>query len=131
VDLDARLSIDGPVPRLQADPDAIVAATSSSRARKSPELARVANDGMAEIVAQHPDRFPAFVASLAMNNVPEALREMDGRSASSAPKGIQIFTTSMGGRSTSPSSSPSSSAWRTSTTSRSGCTLRAPRKFAD
>src|SRR5438046_8133535 len=43
---------------------------------RSPELARLANDGMAEIVAAHPDRFPAFVASLPMNNVPEALREM-------------------------------------------------------
>src|SRR5258706_12915 len=44
---------------------------------KSPGLARLANDGMAEIVARHPDRFPAFFASLPMNNVPEALREMD------------------------------------------------------
>ena len=31
----------------------------------SPELARIANDGMAELVAKHPDRFPAFVASVA------------------------------------------------------------------
>src|SRR5207244_1219115 len=30
----------------------------------SPDLARLANDGMAEIVGKHPDRFPAFVASL-------------------------------------------------------------------
>src|SRR5882672_8634617 len=59
---------------------------------KSPELARVANDGMAEIVAQHPDRFPAFVASLAMNNVPEALREMDRAIGELGAKGIQIFT---------------------------------------
>src|SRR6266853_305903 len=44
---------------------------------QSPELARLANDGMAEIVGRHPDYFPAFVASLPMNNVPEALREMD------------------------------------------------------
>jgi uncharacterized protein len=34
----------------------------------SPELARLANDGMAEIVARYPDRFPGFVASLPMNN---------------------------------------------------------------
>jgi predicted TIM-barrel fold metal-dependent hydrolase len=37
----------------------------------TPELARMANDGLAEIVASHPDRFPGFIASLPMNN-PEA-----------------------------------------------------------
>jgi len=64
---------------------------------KSPELARLANDGMAEIVAQYPDRFPAFVASLPMNNVPEALREMDRAIGELGAKGIQIFT-NMNGR---------------------------------
>src|SRR5437870_2303814 len=59
---------------------------------QSPELARLANDGMAEIVAAHPDRFPAFVASLPMNNVPEALREMDRAIGKLGAKGIQIFT---------------------------------------
>src|SRR6185436_15350968 len=41
--------------------------------KSSPDLARLANDGMAEIVREHPDLFPAFVASLPMNNVPAAL----------------------------------------------------------
>ena len=59
---------------------------------RSPELARLANDGMAEIVAAHPDRFPAFVASLPMNNVPEALREMERAIEKLGAKGIQIFT---------------------------------------
>ena len=59
---------------------------------ESPALARLANDGMAEIVAKHPDRFPAFVASLPMNNVPEALREMDRAIGELGAKGIQIFT---------------------------------------
>src|SRR5476651_1995159 len=44
---------------------------------ESPELARLANDGMAEIVAKYPDKFPAFVASLPMNNVPACIEEMD------------------------------------------------------
>ena len=34
----------------------------------STDLARLANDGMAELVARHPDRFPAFIASLPMND---------------------------------------------------------------
>ena len=41
------------------------------------ELARIANDGMADMVRRWPDKFPAFVASLPMNNVPAALEEMD------------------------------------------------------
>jgi uncharacterized protein len=59
---------------------------------ESPALARLANDGMAEIVARHPDQFPAFVASLPMNNVPAALEEMDRAIQKLGAKGIQIFT---------------------------------------
>ena len=41
----------------------------------SPQLARLANDGLAEMCRRWPQKFPAFVASLPMNNVPEALAE--------------------------------------------------------
>ena len=58
----------------------------------SPALARVANDSMAEIVAKHPDLFPAFVASLPMNNVPAALEEMERAIGTLGAKGVQIFT---------------------------------------
>jgi uncharacterized protein len=44
---------------------------------ETPELARLANDGMAEIVGEHPDLFPCFVASLPMNNVAASLEEID------------------------------------------------------
>jgi aminocarboxymuconate-semialdehyde decarboxylase len=64
---------------------------------QSPEFARVANDGMAEIVARWPDRFPAFIASLPMNNVPAALAEMDRAIGSLGARGIQICT-SVNGR---------------------------------
>ena len=63
-----------------------------AQSNESPEIARLANDGMAEIVAKHPDYFPAFVASLPMNNVPEALREMDRAIGELGAKGIQIFS---------------------------------------
>jgi predicted TIM-barrel fold metal-dependent hydrolase len=59
---------------------------------ESPALARLANDGMAEIVAKHPDQFPAFVASLPMNNVPAALEEMDRAITRLGAKGVQVFT---------------------------------------
>ena len=43
---------------------------------ETPALSRLANDAMAELVARRPDRFPGFVASLGLNNVPAALVEM-------------------------------------------------------
>ena len=59
---------------------------------ESPALARLANEGMAEIVATHPDYFPAFVASLPMNNVRASLEEMDYAIGKLGARGIQIFT---------------------------------------
>jgi predicted TIM-barrel fold metal-dependent hydrolase len=59
---------------------------------RSPELARLANDGMAEICARHPDRFPAWVASLPMNNVAACLDELTHAIEHRGAKGIQIFT---------------------------------------
>jgi len=59
---------------------------------KSPELARIANDGMAEICARRPDRFPGFVASLPLNNVPASLTEMTRAIEQLGARGIQIFT---------------------------------------
>ena len=59
---------------------------------ESPALARLANDGMAEIRDHYPDKFPAFVASLAMNNVPAALEEMERAIVRLGARGIQVFT---------------------------------------
>ena len=60
------------------------------------DLARLANDGMAELVAQYPDRFAGFVASLPFNDpdgsVREARRAMDDLGA----RGIQIFSNIQG-----------------------------------
>jgi len=58
----------------------------------SPELARIANDGMAEMCRKWPREFPAFVASLPMNNVPAALEEMDRAVGQLGARGIQICT---------------------------------------
>jgi predicted TIM-barrel fold metal-dependent hydrolase len=58
----------------------------------TPELARLANDGMAEIVERHPDRFPAFVASLPMNNPDAALAEVDRAIDQLGATGVQVFT---------------------------------------
>ena len=56
------------------------------------ELARVANDGMAQLVARHPDRFAGFAASLPMNDVAGAIREAQRAIESLGAWGVQIFT---------------------------------------
>ena len=61
-------------------------------AKQTPELARMANDGMAELVAKFPARFPGFVASIAMNNPEEALKEIDRAITELGATGIQIFS---------------------------------------
>ncbi len=63
----------------------------------SPELARIANDDMAAMCAKWPRKFPAFIASLPMNNLPAALEEMDRAIVRLGARGVQICT-SVNGR---------------------------------
>jgi len=58
----------------------------------SPQLARLANDGLAEMCRRWPQKFPAFVASLPMNNPPAALAEMDRAITELGARGVQIYT---------------------------------------
>src|SRR5690242_20792315 len=59
------LSLPAPPLEVMAGPD------------QSPLLARIANDGLAELVAQHPGRFIGFAASLPLNNPAESVKELD------------------------------------------------------
>jgi aminocarboxymuconate-semialdehyde decarboxylase len=60
------------------------------------DVARAANDGLAELVAKHPDRFIAFAASLPLNNLDaclgEAVRAMDELNA----RGVMLFSNAAG-----------------------------------
>lgn len=58
----------------------------------TPDLARLANDEMAALVAKHPDHFPGFVASLPMNNPDAAVKEIDRALDQLHATGVQIFT---------------------------------------
>jgi predicted TIM-barrel fold metal-dependent hydrolase len=58
---------------------------------KTPLIARVGNDGLAELVQKH-DRFIGFAASLPMNNPEESLKEMDRAVTQLGASGIQIYT---------------------------------------
>src|SRR5690606_26263498 len=57
------------------------------------ELARIGNDGMAELVDRYPERFPAFVASIAMSDMDAALAETRRALDELGAAGGQIFTT--------------------------------------
>jgi aminocarboxymuconate-semialdehyde decarboxylase len=56
------------------------------------ELAKIANDEMAEIVVRYPDRFAGAVACLPMNNIDAALVETDRAIKDLNFKGVQIYT---------------------------------------
>src|SRR5689334_24377888 len=93
VDVDARLRLLDQFGELRqvislANPPLELVATPA----QSPELARAANDTLAEVCRRHPDRFPAFVASLPLNNVEESLEEIDRAVTHLGARGIQVFT---------------------------------------
>jgi aminocarboxymuconate-semialdehyde decarboxylase len=58
----------------------------------SAECARIANEGLAELVAEHPDHFAGFVAGLPMNDVDAALREVDHAVGELGACGVQFYT---------------------------------------
>jgi uncharacterized protein len=60
------------------------------------ELARTANDCLAEICCRHPHAFPAFIAAMPMNDVGATLREIDRAVGELGARGIQVFTNAAG-----------------------------------
>ncbi len=60
------------------------------------DLARAANDGMADLVARHPDRFVAFAASLPMNDPDAAARELHRAVDELGARGAQVFSNANG-----------------------------------
>ncbi|MFI6737590.1 amidohydrolase family protein [Nonomuraea sp. NPDC050451] len=93
-DLDARLRMmdefgDGyqQVLTLSSPPIELLAGPAESAA-----LARLANESMLELCEKHPDRFPAFVASLPMNNPDAALDELAHAIDELGARGVQVFT---------------------------------------
>jgi uncharacterized protein len=79
-DVQQVLTLSLPAPELVGGPDL------------APELARIANDDMAAMVTRWPEKFPAFIASLPMNNVDAALIEMDRVIGQLGARGVQVCT---------------------------------------
>jgi len=56
------------------------------------DLARLANDSMAELVRKHPARFPGFIASLPLNHPDESVLELQRAVKELDALGVQIFS---------------------------------------
>ena len=56
------------------------------------DLARAANDGMAELVRRHPDRFPGFVAALPLSDPDASVAELVRAVESLGARGFQLFS---------------------------------------
>ncbi len=74
------LTLSAPPVELIADPE------------KTVDLAKLANDEMAELVLKYPDRFAAAVACLPMNNMAAALKETDRAINDLSFRGVQLYT---------------------------------------
>jgi uncharacterized protein len=92
-DLDARLRVMdrfGDYQQILSMPSPPVEALAGPR--DAIELATIGNDGLADLVRTHPDRFPAFVASLPLNDPEAALAEARRALADLGACGVQVFT---------------------------------------
>ena len=56
------------------------------------DLARLANDSMADLVEKHPHRFPGFIASLPLNHPEESVAELERAVRQLGAVGVQVFS---------------------------------------
>jgi predicted TIM-barrel fold metal-dependent hydrolase len=56
------------------------------------DLARLANDSMAELVDSYPHRFPGFIASLPLNHADESVAELERAVGQLGALGVQVFS---------------------------------------
>lgn len=92
VDLDMRMKLMERFPDvLQVLTIAISTIETQLSQTDSIELARIANDEMAEIVVKHPDKFIAGVATLPLNDMDAALKETDRAITQLGLKGVQLL----------------------------------------
>lgn len=61
-------------------------------ARVGRELSMIGNDSMADLCRKYPDRFPGFVATIAMHDTEGAVDEVDRAILTLGAVGIQIYT---------------------------------------
>jgi aminocarboxymuconate-semialdehyde decarboxylase len=67
-----------------------------AEAPEAARLASMANDGLSELCAKFPDRFPAFVATISLLDVASAVAEAERAITLLGAKGVQIYTNIVG-----------------------------------
>ena len=72
----------------------------------STDMAKLANDGMAELIQKYPERFPGFIASLPMNDPEGLLSEANRAIKDLGAVGVQVFTNVLGRPLTKPGTMP-------------------------
>ena len=72
----------------------------------SSAMARLANDGLAELVNKYPSRFPGFIASLPMNDPAGLLAEARRAVTELGAVGVQVYTNVLGRPLTAPETMP-------------------------
>ncbi|MBM4333775.1 MAG: amidohydrolase [Deltaproteobacteria bacterium] len=60
------------------------------------EMAKLANDSMAELIRKYPDRFPGFIASLPMNDPEGLLAEAERAIKDLGAVGVQVYSNVLG-----------------------------------
>ena len=64
--------------------------------KEAMELARIANDEMAELVSRYPKKYVAAIANLPLNSIDGALRETERAIKELGFRGIQVYTSVQG-----------------------------------
>jgi len=97
VDLDERFSImDGYEDYQQILSIATPPVDAYASPQDAVDLAQRGNDGMAELVEKYPSRFPGFIASLPMNDMDAAMRELERCMGALGARGVQLCSNVQG-----------------------------------
>jgi len=99
-DLDTRLRVVEQFPdyaQILSLPAPTLERISKGRAEVATELAKVGNDGLAELVAKHPRHFPAFIAQVPLSAPDAGVAEAERALKDLGAVGVQIYT-NVGGK---------------------------------
>ena len=105
VDLDKRLRIVDQFPDYQ-QVICLPAPALEDFGKHAVEMAKLGNDGMAELVEKHRDHFPAFIAGLPMNDPDALLKEAERAVKKLGACGVQVYSNVLGRPLTDPATMP-------------------------
>src|SRR5688572_25356196 len=94
-DLDTRLKVVEQFPdyaQILSLPAPTLETVSKGRPDVALELARIGNDGLAELVGKHPNHFPGFIAHASLTSGDAGVREVERAINELGAVGVQIFT---------------------------------------